>query len=180
MFSLFVFLACCLVFFLFPEALNILSFSGFNFLKGEIWRLFTFPFVHIDFFHLVSNIIALSIITMLALELGLETNLFVGIFLIAGIILALAGGFIFPVITLAGISLGVYAIFGSSLLKGKRLIPKYAFIGLIILSIGVSYFLTSEINFSELALIQSGFHFSGFLLGLGMFKIIKRKKRIFY
>ena len=68
------------IFFLVPNALQNLSFSGKLFFKGEIWRIITFNFVHLDIVHLIGNVIALTIITLLALEIGLKGEYFLLLF----------------------------------------------------------------------------------------------------
>ena len=102
-----------IAFFLIPDSLNIFSFSGETFFKGQLWRLITFPFAHIGLSHLIENFVALAITSLLAFELGLRGKEFIGIFLLSGILIALADSFLFPTILIAGLSMGIYAVLGS-------------------------------------------------------------------
>ena len=168
----------CFVFFLVPNSLEILSFSGNTFFKGEIWRLFTFPFTHINFSHLIENIIAISITSFLALEFNLRSRYFVYCFLLSNFIVALADAFLFPTIILAGASLGIYSILGALSIKGSNFIPKYILIPLLGTSAFIKYIFSA---FSKITINQALFHFSGFVIGIALFYLftkIKRKKKV--
>ena len=165
-------------FFLIQNSLNIFAFSGETFFGGQVWRLITFPFAHIGLSHLIENIIALAVTSLLAFELGLRGKEFIGVFLLSGIIVALADAFLFPTILIAGLSLGIYATLGSISIKGSNFIPKFIFVPLL----GVSAFLKYLFSAFDKQLLQSSlFHLSGFVIGIALFYLfvkLKKKKRI--
>ncbi len=167
-----------IIFFFISNALSLFSFSGETFFRGEFWRLITFPFVHINSAHLIENIIALAVMSLLAFEFGLKGIDFIGVFLLSGIIIALADSFLFPTILIAGLSMGIYAVLGSLSIKGSNFIPKYALVPLL----GLSAFLKYLFNVFDKQLLQSSsFHFSGFAIGIALFYLfakLKKKKRI--
>ncbi len=166
------------IFFLVPNALQNLSFSGKLFFKGEIWRIITFNFVHLDIVHLIGNVIALTIITLLALEIGLKGEYFLLLFFISSMAIALIEGIFFPALIIAGASLGIYSVLGGISISGRRIIPIYVFIPLIALSIFLN-----QVFLDSLVLLQSVFHFFGFLSGIVLYysiiKYVGRRKILF-
>ena len=176
--SLIVIVISLIFFFLIPDSLHLFAFSGETFFKGQIWRLITFPFVHISSTHLIENIIALTITSLLALEFGLRGIHFIGVFLLSGIIIALAEAFLFPVILIAGLSVGIYAVLGSLSLKGSNFIPKFILVPLLGSSVFLKYFFSIS---DKKVLSISLFHFSGFVAGIAVFYLfikLKKKKRV--
>lgn len=168
----------CIIFFLFPSSLTIFSFSGEMFFNGEVWRIVTFPFTHINLNHLVENVVAISITSFLALEFGLTGKYFLYCFLLSSILVALTEAFLFPAIIIAGASLGIYAILGALSIKGSNFIPKYILVPLLGLSVFIKYLFSA---FSMDLLKQSLFHFSGFVYGIAilyLFTNLKRKKKV--
>jgi len=168
----------CFVFFLIPNSLTIFSFSGELFFKGEIWRIITFPFTHINLNHLIENFIAIGITSLLAFELGLRGRYFVYCFLLSSFLVALTEAFLFPTIIIAGASLGIYAVLGAISIKGSNFIPKYIFVPLLGLSVFIKYLFSA---FTKELMKQSLFHFSGFVTGIALFYLftkLKRKKKI--
>jgi membrane associated rhomboid family serine protease len=168
---------CCLSFFLVPNSLALFSFSGEFLFKGEVWRLLTFPFVHVNLDHFIENMVALGITSLLAFELGLRGTHFMYCFLLSGIIIALSDAFLFPSFVIAGASLGIYAVLGQISIQGSNFIPKFVLIPLLGLSVFVKNLFS---GFMPDLLNQSLFHFAGFAAGLGLFFAfrIKAKKRI--
>jgi rhomboid protease GluP len=165
------------IFFFMPNAKDDLSYSGQNLMKGEVWRILTFNFVHLNISHLIGNIIAFIITTLLAFEVGLHSEYFMGLFFVSSMTIALVEGLFLPTLIIAGASLGIYSILGGISISGKNLIPVYIFIPLIILSI----FLTGIFaGTNQNTLIESFFHFFGFMFGLilyyGIIKYLNKKK----
>jgi len=160
------------IFFLMPGALQLFSFSGETFFKGEVWRLITFSFTHVNLSHLIENIVALGIISLLAFEFGLKGKYFIYCFLLSSILVALADGFLFPALIIAGASLGIYSVLGSLSIKGSNFIPKPVLVPL---------FGLSALGVFHRDLVQSLLHFSGFISGICIFYLlikIKKKPRI--
>ena len=167
-----------IAFFLIPNSLAIFSFSGNTFFSGEVWRLLTFPFAHIGLSHLIENIIALAVTSLLAFELGLRGKEFIGVFLLSGIVIALADSFLFPTLLIAGLSVGIYAALGSLSISGPKFIPRFILVPLLGLSAFIKYLFSA---FNEQALSSSLFHFAGFVTGISIFYIfikLKKKPRI--
>jgi membrane associated rhomboid family serine protease len=168
---------CCITFFLVPNSLALFSFSGKFLFQGEVWRLLTFPFAHVNLNHLIENIVALGITSLLAFELGLRGTNFIYCFLLSSFIVALSDAFLFPSYVIAGASLGIYAVLGQISIQGSNFIPKFVLIPLL----GLSAFIKNLFSgFMPDLLQQSLFHFSGFIIGIGLFYAfrIKAKKRI--
>lgn len=177
-FSFFAITISSILFFFIPSSLNIFAFSGETFFKGQIWRLITYPLVHVGLTHLIENIIALVITALLAYEFGLRGKHFIIVFLLSGIIIALTDAFLFPAILIAGLSLGIYAVLGSLSIKGSNFIPKYILIPLLGFSVFLKYIFEA---FSIESLKQSLFHISGFVTGIAVFYLlikIRKKKKI--
>jgi membrane associated rhomboid family serine protease len=161
-----------LIFLLIPEAVYLLGFSGELFFSGEIWRLATFSFTHVDLRHIIENIFALGIVSLLAFEFELKSRHFVYCFSLTSILVALADGVLFPAVIIAGASLGTYAVLGSLSIKGSNFIPKFILIPLL----GVSSFGITGKNIA-----QSMLHLSGFIAGILVFYMLisfRNKTRI--
>jgi membrane associated rhomboid family serine protease len=78
-------------------------------LKGEVWRLFTYPFLHGGAFHLIVNLIGLWFIGRLVIsELG--NRHFLGIFFGAAVLGALVNLAVYPTPPLVGASAGVWGL----------------------------------------------------------------------
>lgn len=176
-------LACLGTFFLIIDSLVFMSFSGQSFFSGQLWRLFTFPFTHISFSHLIENMAALGISILLMLEFELTSRMFIKIFLLSGILVALGTGLAVPLLPIAGASLGIYAVLGSLSIKGSNFIPKYILMPLLLFSI---FAMQAVSMLSGQALTIQGmqsslFHLMGFGAGIALFYILiraGRKKKI--
>ena len=171
-----------LIFFIIPNSSSLFAFSGQTFFSGEIWRLITFPFAHVNLGHLLENIVALSLTTLLAFELGLKGNDFFCCFILSGILIALPEGLLFPSLLIAGSSLGIYAVLGSLSIKGSNFISKYVLVPILGSSIFFKHIFDMIIHpeyITTQTSIQSAFHFSGFLAGIFVFHLLVglRKKR---
>lgn len=177
-FSLGVLILSIIVFFLVPNSIEFLSFSGKEFFNGEVWRIITFSFVHVDISHLIGNVLALIITSLLALEIGFKAEYFMLLFFVSAVAIALVEGIFYPALVIAGASLGIYSVLGGVSVSGRRLIPIYVFIPLIILSIFLNQIFTDSIIF-----LQSLFHFFGFVFGIALYysiiKYMKRRKTLF-
>jgi len=165
--------------FILPFSLNKLSFSGTLFIAGEMWRLFTFPFVHLGFSHLIENIGALAITSILARLVEIKDTEFMIVFMGSGILLAVADIIFFPAIIIAGASLGIYAVLGSITFKGTSFIPKPVLASVLLSSIFFKY-LISMISGSLTQNItnQTGMHFFGFMSGILIFYILEKNKSL--
>ena len=165
------------IFFFFPNSQILLSFSGIKFLAGEFYRLITFSFVHVNFLHLIENIIALSLITLLGYEFGLKGKKFILYFFLVSITIALASAFFVPVLVIAGASLGIYGILGALSIKGSNFIPKNILIPIFIISIFYKVILDLFSSQEITNLDQTLFHLSGFFTGLVFFILPRFKKK---
>lgn len=177
-FSFLIIVISCIAFFFITSSLVIFSFSGETFFKGQVWRLITYPFAHVNLMHLIENIIALSITALLAYELELKGKQFIIVFSLSGIIIALAEAFLFPTLLIAGLSVGIYALLGSLSIKRSNFISRSVLMPLVGLSVFLKYLFSM---FDKELLSSSLFHFSGFITGMGIFYLLiklKKKKRI--
>ncbi|MBI2549295.1 rhomboid family intramembrane serine protease [Candidatus Woesearchaeota archaeon] len=177
--TVFIIVISSLVYLLIPNSVNTLAFSGEAFLRGELYRLVTFPFSHENLFHLVENIVALSVIALLAYELHFHGFDFLLVFFGAGLLLAFADLLFFPAIILAGTSLGIYAVLGTLVLKGDKFLPKKLMIPLLIFSIfsKLLYDLyTCQSCITQETVNQALFHFFGFGTGMIICVMIKGMK----
>ncbi len=157
------------ILFLIPNSLQKFAFSGQYLFNGEFWRLVTFNFTHINFIHLIENIIALVVAALLAYELDLRGNYFIIAFLLSAVTIALAEAMFFPLIIIAGASLGIYAILGSVSVKGSNFFPRSALIIMFVASIFLGYvinLITCTDCVNKNIFIQSIFHFFGLLAGM--------------
>jgi len=174
-FALAVIILSISIYFFVGNSVENLGFSGAKFFKGEFWRLFTFSFVHLNLAHLIGNIIALVITTLLSFEIGLKGEYFILLFFVASSPIALIEGMFFPALIIAGASLGVYSILGGISISGRRLIPLYFFIPLIVLSIFLNQVFSDSIS-----TVGTVFHLFGFIFGItfyyGLIKYNNRKK----
>ncbi|MBI4147685.1 rhomboid family intramembrane serine protease [Candidatus Woesearchaeota archaeon] len=143
-----------------------LAFQGSAFLDGDWWRLFTFPFVHVSPSHLAQNLAALAVSTVLAYELVLGPGLFVWLFSLSNIVLALAALAFFPDRYLAGASFGVYAITGGLSLTPNPYVQVPVLFGLLF---GIT--LLGHVTNASAAV-----HVMGFLIGSGI-ALVRRKHR---
>jgi len=170
------------VFFAFPEATSIFAFSGQTFYRGEIYRLFTFPFTHASSGHLIENLLALAMTTFLAYEVGLRDGYFIFCFLGASFLIALSESPFFPTLLIAGASVGIVSILGFISIKGSNFIPKFLLIPILLLPLTIKYGLTVwERGFSFVSGAEFIFHFSGFVAGIMFFysfKLLRKEKRI--
>jgi len=175
-FSIIIALISTFIFLIIPDSLEIFAFSGIKFISGEVWRIVTFPFTHISLNHLIENIIAIAAVSFLGYEFGLKGKQFLFYFIAVSFIIALADAFIFPLLIIAGASLGLYGIIGVLSIKGSNFIPKLYLIPLLGSSIFLKYFLTL-LNCPTCSITpQTLFHFSGFLVGISLIYIPKRFK----
>jgi len=168
-----------IIFFLLPNYILLFVFSGKQFYAGELWRLFTFPFTHTNIIHLLQNLMALAVLTILAYEFELEFNMFNTVFLLSSFGIALTAGILSPEIYIAGASLGLYAVLGYLALKGANFISKYITIPVFLASIFIDKIPSGFISlFSDLSLI---FHLLGFISGILIFIIasLLKEKRIY-
>ena len=156
-----------------PNAIDLLGYSGSAFFAGEVWRIITFPFVHVSNAHLVENLLALFILTLLAYEFKLRVRSFISLFFVSGILLAFFGGLIYPYLVIVGASLGVYSIFGALTLKGQEYVPRYLlpslFVVFILINIGYNYFEGESFE-------QPIYHAIAFVVGAGLYSLGKRVK----
>ena len=165
------------VFFVLPNAVTLLGFSGDTFFGGEVWRILSYPLAHVSAMHLLENLVALFVVALLSYELELDILLFLGVFLVSGIVVALLGGLLFPYLLIVGSSLGIYSLFGALSFKRQEAVPRYLLLfvfGMIIfLNIGYTIYLGEE-------LAQPAYHAAGFVAGAVFFGLssIRRKKRI--
>ncbi len=164
--------------FFIPNSLSLYAFSGRLFFQGEAWRIITFPFVHVNFEHLIENVLTLMLTSLLAFEFELKGTQFLAVFMISIAAIALADSFLMPSTLIAGLSLGVYSILGFLSMKGSNFIPWYVIVPLLGLSPFLRYIVAPLDN---AGITQSLFHFSGFWMGIGvfyLFRISSKRKRV--
>jgi hypothetical protein len=136
-----------------------------------------FPVYHFDVLHLIENLMGLMFTAALAIELGMKLEDF-ALAYFAGIFIAVPLLFIFPGVTIAGNSTGIFGALAASLLKARKLVPinvTYPLATLFIFSISLSSMASG--NFALSVLKTDIFHFAGFLAGSAI-GISTRRNRI--
>ena len=169
-------IVCVLIFIFFPASL--LAFSGELLAKGEVWRFFTFTFTHTSLYHLIQNLIALTIVTILLFELEVGSHF--KPFISSSWIVAGIAAIILPTMLMAGASVGVYGLLGfaamSSVIFIPRIISVPLFGGAILMDAAIDYLRTSALSIPQLTL-----HLGGYICGIAIFsivKLLKGKKRV--
>jgi membrane associated rhomboid family serine protease len=177
-------IALSIIFFVIPSSVMLFSFSGVSFLNGEVWRIFTFPFTHTNVNHLLENMAALIMTSFLAYLIGMKGRDMLIIFFGSSLMLALTDTILFPTLVIAGASLGIFAILGSTSTKGTNYIPKGALMAVLASSVFFKYVIESAAAgklVTGLVLDQTILHLFGFLSGILIFYILagyKIKRRI--
>lgn len=158
------------VFYFVPNSLD-----SFSFVPGKIlsepWRLFTYPFVHVNAWHLWENVASIVLIGFLAIELKTDFYDLVVIYLSTSV-LAVMPVFIISHFSAAGASAAIYAGFGiiAQDLARYKIMPAIP-LTLLTLSIFAQSFMSIfECGFSLceslIFSLRQGFaHFSGLVLG---------------
>jgi len=140
---------------------------------GEIYRFFTYPFVHLSLDHLLKNVISLSLITLSVIILKTHFKDFSLIYLLAGSLAILPVWFIFK-FTALGSSAAIYAMFGVISLESKKYeLKPFYFLALIS---GVILF-ESLLNKSSESFFSFLSHFSGVIFGLVAIKVSEKIKQ---
>lgn len=158
------------------------SFSGEQFKEGEYYRFLTFPFTHINFNHYYENIIALAITAVLAFEIGITQFEYVFVFLLSSYFVGFTALLFFPGTSMAGTSVGIYAVLGALTIKGMQYLAKPIMIPLMIAPLFIkliyNFFTCTSCMFSDAN--QLLFHFGGFFIGYKayhMYYLIKYKPK---
>src|SRR4029077_1135631 len=95
-------------------AFSYLGFSASGFLQGQLWTLVTSVFVHVDLFHLGTNMLFLYIFGI-ALEESIGASRTIAIFFAAGAVSLIAGvPFYSPETHIVGASIAVSALVGAA------------------------------------------------------------------
>jgi len=168
------------VFCLVPNSSDGMAFVPEKIMNGEWYRVFTFPFAHLDFWHLTENVVSLLIVGVIATELKTEFYDFAVIY-IAASFLAIIPMIAISSFSAVGASAAVYGGFGVitqklSELKVVGQVPLIIMIGVVFVRAITSIF-ECGINCDSFAFAmkQGGVHFSGLLMGAGMFKFMNNK-----
>ncbi|MEK6922985.1 MAG: rhomboid family intramembrane serine protease [Nanoarchaeota archaeon] len=166
-----------LVIFFIPYSLKMFAFSGTKFFSGEFWRLITFSFAHVNASHLFENVVVIVLVSILGYEFGLSGKLFLLFFLGVSFLVAILDAIIFPLLVIAGASLGIYGVAGALSIKGSNFIPKRYLIPLLGVTVFFTYFFGS-FTCAECSrdFVQALFHFSGFLTGIILVYIPRKFK----
>jgi hypothetical protein len=113
----------------------------------------------------------------LAYEVELEPKQVIGVFFGTSILLALTTFFFLPTLIIAGASVGIFGLLGSTGIKGSTFIPQKTFL----MILGSSVFLKYVIETIRNGLIIDGaltmqtlLHAAGFLYGIILFAFIWR------
>jgi len=154
-----------------PNSADKMAFVPEKVLNGGWYRIFTFPFAHLDEMHLLENIVSILVVGLITTELKTEFYDFVVIYMSAGF-LAVLPVFLVSSFSAVGASAAIYAGFGivtQELAKFKL----QAQIPLIIMSlVAFSKVFTAVLECGTkcepffFALKQGGTHFTGLLMGV--------------
>ena len=137
-------------------------------LLAEPWRIFTFQFFHVSLIHLIENVIGFVFVAFFAMEFYIDFKDFLIVYFLSVFIVITPMIFLFPDISVAGNSTGIYGILALSLIKGRKLISEKITIPLTLVFI----FSLSAINFISCGICYEKFfkseflHFVGFISGM--------------
>jgi len=157
------------IFVLVPNAILFLAFKRDAFLAGELWRVLTFPFVHVNGAHLLENVAALLVASLLAYEVGLTLREYIVAFVLACLAVAMTDLTFFPALVLAGASTGIFAIYGAFAMRGSVFVHRGWLVAIIAVTVFTKYgigMLTGTVT--EAAWLETLMHFIGFCAGLAV------------
>ncbi len=160
--------------FLMPESQE--KFSLNPEIEGEYWRWGSYQFAHLNWSHLIQNIVTLGLVSFIALELRTKFTFFSINYFLAGLVAVLPLWIISPFVAL-GASVAIFSSFGLVSPDAKQFnvkvwmiilaITAFIFIKPILILVGAS---GEKIGF---AMMQALAHFSGFAFGLMGFYVFK-------
>ncbi len=156
--------------FFIPGSKEKLALDADKFFSGEYWRIVSYPFVHLDWIHLMENILGLVLVGFLAFELKTRFFDYSLTYFSSGILAVLPLWLVVSFIAL-GSSAAVYGLFGFISFGLSKFGMKARYVLLVVLLIigaKLMYNLISEGEI-KLYLIQSLAHLSGLIWGIGLF-----------
>jgi membrane associated rhomboid family serine protease len=164
------------IFFIFPQLALGWAFIPAKVLSGEGWRIFTYQWVHLNNAHLFENVVTVVLLGVISTELRTEWTDFLLVYFVSGT-LAILPILLLSQFTALGASTAIYGGFGliSQELVKFKIKPIYVIAGITLLIFFrtiiqlVNCGLCDE---SIFLLRQSGAHFSGMLMGIGVHKLI--------
>lgn len=167
------------VFILIPNAILFLAFKRDAFLAGELWRLITFPFVHVNGAHLLENVAALIVASLLAYEVGLTLKEYGIAFILACLTVAMADVAVFPALVLAGASTGIFAVYGAFAMRGSVFVHRGWLVGIMAVTVFTKYGISMLTGGpSDTVWFETLMHFFGFCAGLSIIIIVDVVSRL--
>ncbi len=161
--------------FLVPGSEKRLALDADKFFSGEYWRIVSYPFVHLNWSHLIENIVGLALVGFIAFELKTKFFDYSLTYFSSGILAVLPLWLIVSFIAL-GSSAAIYGLFGFVALGISKfgLKARNVLFVVVLVIFGrffYSLFFGGEVKFY---LIQALAHFSGLVFGLGLFFGLKQ------
>ncbi len=157
------------VFVLVPNAMVWLAFKREAFLGGELWRLVTFPFVHVSASHLFENIVAFFVATLLAYEAELTVAQYALAVVFSTLVVAAIDVAWLPTLVLAGASSAIFAVYGAFAMKGSMFVQRRWLIVILGATIMTKYGVAAATGSIESGImLQTLLHVAGFLSGLAV------------
>ena len=157
------------IFLLVPNAVALFAFRGDSFLAGEVWRIITFPFTHLDMNHLFENTIALVVASLLAYEVEMTPAQYMIAFGASLLTVAIADMIYFPALLIVGASSAIYAVYGAFAMKGSVFISRSWLVPILGATIWTKYLVGMFANQTVSNLMaQTLLHFLGFATGIAM------------
>ena len=150
--------------FMIPDSADKLALIPEKVKVGEIWRMLTYQFTHLNEVHLIENMVGVVLAALLALELSVSTKKFALTYFTGGSIAILPLWFASPFIAL-GASAAIFAIFGflSLAIKKINITPWWIVVFFIIIT-------SASMAFN----VKQGLaHLSGFVYGIMFFMLLK-------
>ena len=138
-----------------------------KFFSGEVWRIFTYQFVHYNYGHLLENLVALLMSVLLAIELQSNFRIYSATYIFSGVLAILPMWIISPFMAL-GSSTAIYGSFGFlSRASAKFKIKPYVLMMTVtLLTAGSAAYAAYAGHAGKAALAQQFFaHISGLLFG---------------
>ena len=148
--------------------------------EGDYWRFGSYQFAHLNWAHLIQNMVTLALVSFIAIELKTQFKFFSVNYLLAGLVAILPLWIISPFVAL-GASAAIFSSFGYVSPEAKQFRVKVWLVVLVILGFifyKPVFILIGSGEGMSYALKQSLAHFSGFVFGLAGFYVFQRVDKL--
>ena len=163
------------IIFLIPGSKEKLALEKEKFFGGEYWRLATYSLTHLNWQHLIENLVGLALVGFIAYELKTNFSDYTATYLSSAMLAVLPVWFLLTFVAL-GASGALYALFGFVSFGVKKFGLKapyfLAILTLIIFYRSIRGLFTGGGEALRLVLIQDVAHFNGLVFGVAMYGLL--------